>query len=571
MHQFGLAELMSVIPLKPQAGNYTFTGGGKMNLAIKGPLSDPSRLSITSGFELTDCQARNIITRTTLSGIFLKGSAAGTRQQNFHLIVDTFKANLGNGILGGRLEIINLNQLTFTSDLKANVNLKDLSRFIGISDSIQLDGTMNSSFRASGSLRQFSGNPLVNVVSAIQYGTFSFDRAAVSKKNFSYSAENISGSVFWNNHIRLDSFSLKLNESEVMINGSLYNFKPWFSGKGILKPELTVTCDIIDITKYLKNSNTSKTTNGKSPFFPTDVYLKANLNLKKFVAGKFEATDVSASLVAFEDSMLIERTSFSFPDGSISGKAVLKAEENGDFSLTCKAQPEKININQLFTVFNNFTQSFIIDKNLRGQLGGNIDFYARWDSTFTIIASSVKAIGNITISNGELVQFEPMLKLSRYIDVDELRHIRFKTLRNSIYISNRLVSIPEMNINSTAFNISVSGQHDFDNLFDYRVRVLLSEVLFNKARKRKHELNEFLVEESAADQTTIPLIIAGTPKDFDVRFDRKKAFSLSRNKDIIEEKPKPDNFRVEWEEPAGPATTGSPDIPESGVVIEWDE
>ena len=69
-------------------------------------------------------------------------------------------------------------------------------------------------------------------------------------------------------------------------------------------------------------------------------------------------------------------------------------------------------------------------------------------------------------------------------------------MKNEIYISDRMVTIPEMAIHSSAFNISVSGQQTFDNVFEYRLNVLLSEVLFNKARKRKKEIDEFLQEEN---------------------------------------------------------------------------
>jgi hypothetical protein len=171
-----------------------------------------------------------------------------------------------------------------------------------------------------------------------------------------------------------------------------------------------------------------------------------------------------------------------------------------------------------------------------------------------------------------------MLKLSKYIDVDELRHIRFKTLKNVIFIKDRQVTMPEMAMYSTAFNISVSGQHSFDNVFDYRLKVLLSEVLFNKARKKRHEINEFLVEETPSDQTTIPLIIAGTPKDFDVRFDRKRAFDLTRktmkDDDISpENKPAPSNFKIVWEEQVKPVEKEKPVSisHDSDFVIEWDE
>jgi len=177
------------------------------------------------------------------------------------------------------------------------------------------------------------------------------------------------------------------------------------------------------------------------------------------------------------------------------------------------------------------------------------------------------------------MQFEPMLKLSRYIDVEELRHIRFKTLENTIYIHNRLVTIPEMAIHSSAFNIRVSGQHAFDNQFDYRLDVLLSEVLFNKARKKKKEIDEFLIEETSEEQTTIPLIIAGTPDDFEVRFDRKKAFRLTRSN--VKNSPAnsitlPDkqNFQIEWEEPEDQQpvqNTESPNPNPSDFEVEWED
>ncbi len=85
---------------------------------------------------------------------------------------------------------------------------------------------------------------------------------------------------------------------------------------------------------------------------------------------------------------------------------------------------------------------------------------------------SLEANGKLEITDGELVQFEPMMKLSKYINVDELQLIHFKTLRNDIHIQDRTVTIPEMDIHSSAFNISAAGQQTFDNLFEYRINVL---------------------------------------------------------------------------------------------------
>ena len=45
------------------------------------------------------------------------------------------------------------------------------------------------------------------------------------------------------------------------------------------------------------------------------------------------------------------------------------------------------------------------------------------------------------------------------------------------------IIIPEMDIHSTALSVHVSGEHSFDNIMDYKVRLLLSDVLGNKIKK----------------------------------------------------------------------------------------
>jgi len=152
-------------------------------------------------------------------------------------------------------------------------------------------------------------------------------------------------------------------------------------------------------------------------------------------------------------------------------------------------------------------------------------------------------------------------------------------MKNVINIRNRMVSMPEMAIHSSAFNISVSGNHSFSHEFDYRLKVLLSEVLFNKARKKTKEMEDFLTEEAREDQTTIPLKITGTPDNFDVGFDRKKAFDLTRktindNDASAEKNATSGNFRIEWDESDQTdknVTRPAVRKDTSDFIIDWDE
>ena len=194
--------------------------------------------------------------------------------------------------------------------------------------------------------------------------------------------------------------------------------------------------------------------------------------------------------------------------------------------INCTADLNRIDIQQLFTSFNNFSQSFIVDENLSGKLGGKASFSACWDNHLNFIPSSLTAQADVEIINGELLKFEPMLSLSKYINVEELKHIKFKTLKNTIYIYDQNIRIPEMLINTSAFNIALSGTHSFDNDFDYRLRVALSDVLFKKAKRKKKEIEDYLIMENDAEKTVIPVSIIGNPDDFNVEFDSKRAFDL---------------------------------------------
>jgi hypothetical protein len=95
---------------------------------------------------------------------------------------------------------------------------------------------------------------------------------------------------------------------------------------------------------------------------------------------------------------------------------------------------------------------------------------------------------NLLVEKGELIDFKPLLSLSRFVQVDELRHVRFQDLQSNINISDRVVTIPKTTIRNSALNLEAWGTHSFDNQIDYHIQLLISELL---AKKRKNKDSEF--------------------------------------------------------------------------------
>ena len=81
-----------------------------------------------------------------------------------------------------------------------------------------------------------------------------------------------------------------------------------------------------------------------------------------------------------------------------------------------------------------------------------------------------------------------------------------------------------MDINSSALSVSIAGTHSFDNEIDYQVRLLLSELISKKFRKKNTNINsEFgIVEDDGLGHTTLYLKMTGNMDNPNIYFDKIK-------------------------------------------------
>jgi len=179
----------------------------------------------------------------------------------------------------------------------------------------------------------------------------------------------------------------------------------------------------------------------------------------------------------------------------VSTSGIIDASDSGKVVIRCEAAIEKININKMFVQFENFGQNTLQDKHIRGLGTANIEFISEMDSKLNLKMDKLYTKADIDIEKGELINFEPMKNLSSFINVSELEHIKFSNLKNQIEILNSRLIIPKTEIASNALNLSFSGSHTFNHDIDYRIKVLLSDLLAGKARRAKKENNEFGIEQ----------------------------------------------------------------------------
>ena len=105
----------------------------------------------------------------------------------------------------------------------------------------------------------------------MQKGHFHFTNAGIKLKNTPLSIENINGTASLDQSLQIDSLSLRINETDLLVSGKIQNLNGYLLHHELLKSDLYITTDILDISKYLKQSTGKQTTGYKSLFvFPCE-------------------------------------------------------------------------------------------------------------------------------------------------------------------------------------------------------------------------------------------------------------------------------------------------------------
>jgi hypothetical protein len=296
--------------------------------------------------------------------------------------------------------------------------------------------------------------------------------------------------------------------------------------------------------------------------------LRSDFSVDKLVYGKFTADSVKGFVTYKPRIFHFESFHLYAVDGSIAGNADVSQSSDMRIAITSSSELRSIDIQKLFFATNNFGQTVIPYNHLMGELSGNLTFASEWTNKLKLIDTSITANSDIEILNGQLIDYKPMLGLSRFIHVEELKDIKFRKLSNQVYIYNRKVIIPEMDIHSSAFNIKGSGVHHFDNRYDYRIQVQLNELLANKVKRRRKEIEEFgIVEEDGAGGIKVPIKIIGKGSQYNVDYDRKRAVSNFRANLANEKEEIKNLFRIHETEKED---QNLPDNRNERFIIDWD-
>lgn len=505
---------------------YTAEGDFYFNTTITGSYMNNDIPGVLVSFGIKDGSLSLKETDITLEDLNLTGTYSNGLTHTLsgsELVIKDFSSTLKSGKIKGNITVKNFSKPEIEMLLDANMDLAEMQEFLKIDSIESVKGKIDLSFSFKGSVNSEGGFKVNDFIKSTTSGKLNITDAELTIKNDFRKYTNINGKFeFSNNDLIVNSFSVMVNQSDYKFKGYFKNLLSFIfldDQKLLVDANLTsVKTELDDLLQY----NITSTDTTYRLIFPDKIEFKLNVDIGKLTFRKFTATNITGKVKLKNKQLLADPLTFNSVDGSIDGLVMVDGSQSGKLLISCDADIEDVNIKKLFYEFGNFGQSSMKDENLEGVATADVQFAGVWSDYLIPDMDKMYAKANIEIEKGRLLNYEPMKGLSTFLKVSDLNDVKFSTLHNQIEIKNKTITIPAMEIKSSAIDIIASGEHTFDNVINYHVQVKLSDLLAQKAKKAKPENEEFgVVADDGLGKTSLFILITGTVDNPVYKYDAK--------------------------------------------------
>lgn len=529
-----LSKIRKYLPEKylRKVSDYDPTGLLMVGCKIKGPLTRTKNPHIEINYFLNNGRVTYGKSDLKIKNLSFNGNFSNGSKNNFEtssVSLNDIKVMLGSTEYTGSLVISDLNHPKSEVVLKGRVYPGELREFFDIqkistaAGFVDIDIKLITDFWPKDTITQN------NIIDLRPEGSLFFNSFSIGLKSNKLLINKVNGNVSFSDIIRAGNLSFIYKGQEIKVNGEFRNLPEWFAGKPV---KLLVSADVafnrLIPEAFLTEPSTSAMTASKKTAIkmPGDIVLDINFKIDSLNYKTFFSSKIAGTLNYKPRLLTIKSVNMKSLSGTISGNGFIFQNSTkaviakGSFNVT------DIDVNKAFKTFHNFGQNFLKAENLAGTLSGSFSLLLPMDSLLNTQIKSLTAEGKYILINGALINFEPVKELSSFIELSELENIHFEKLENDFFIRNNFLYIPQMNVKSSAADLSVNGKHSFDNDYEYHVKMLLSEILSKKRKKTKSNVTEFgLVQDDGLGRTSILLKITGKGEEVKVGYDLKAAGS----------------------------------------------
>ena len=494
-------------------GNIYFNGSLKGFVAKKNPLEIKVNFGCSNA-SFYHPDIKEGIENAYFTGVFFNGGIMGDRAS--YLTIKDLKAKLRGRDLSGSLEVTNFTDPYLDLSAKSSIDAHYFFTVFPNEIVEKAQGEFDFDIIFKGKASDAKKKKFNELYSS---GEVTFRDFGLKFKNYPQAFSSCNGTfVFNKTDLSAKQFSGYLGRTDFYFNGVLGNVIPYLLYKNEpLMLDAEVRSENVDMDELVQ-SDAKTAQKSQEPYkFVLSPKLSLNLNCKigRLTFEKFRCARMEGNISLYNRNLELKNIKMDVAKGKINLNANLHQSKDTVFYTDLEFKSDKIQIDSVMYMTNNFGQTFIHYTNIKGFLTSDVKASFILDRYLNIRPKTILMDMTCSVKNGELVNFKPMRNLAKFVREEALEDIKFSELKNTIQIANSTLYIPEMEIRSNITKLSIMGSHTFDNYFEYRIKVPL----------RNYKKADNLEEEQALEGNQFSgfylyLILKGTPDGIKIIYDK---------------------------------------------------
>jgi hypothetical protein len=510
-----LRTIQELIPNRylTRANRLDYTGDASFELTMNGVLQKSKLPPFQLTFNLNNTSVRDTIVPIQIENLRLIGYYQNTPKDS--MVLQQVSGELNQKTFESDVSITNFQDPLLDLSFDGAISGATLQSLVDLPQVDSIQGEIVLDFTLTGKVSDLKNRKTIPKVRTTGDVTISDLNIVLVER--SYDLQQLQGNfIFNNNDLAISGFSGMIGDSDFELTGLIKNFLVFsMLDNQPLGIEADFSSDHLNLDQLLTAHGFSNNDDQSYHFsISPQLYLKLKCDIGDLQFRRFTGQSIRGNLDVKHQIVSSKEIRLKTMGGDILLSGDINAKSDSIY-VTSRTEFSQIHIDSLFYIFENFNQSFLVDNHLKGVVDANIESQMTFDHSLDVNPASIIADINTTIIGGQLNNFEPMQKLSRYLDGDKLDHMTFAELANDIHVENQTLYLPQMQVNSNVSDITIGGTHTFDQRIDYSV-----SAPFNNRNKVDKDAAFGSIEASTTGRSRVFLKITGTTSDYDVSYDK---------------------------------------------------
>ncbi|HEX6169769.1 MAG TPA: AsmA-like C-terminal region-containing protein [Chitinophagaceae bacterium] len=366
-----------------------------------------------------------------------------------------------------------MSTVDFSGTAEGRLTLDHIKQFVQLDPGTSISGILNADLG-------FSGN-----------------KTAIDKREFD--KININGNAIINNlkyisrdypkGITVSNTNLEFIDKMVLcknFNGSYLNSD--FTGRGVLDNligfimqdqrltgELNITADKINLNDWMATdtTTTSSTTSSAGPFIvPANIDLTINAKADKVKYDKVDYNNINGTLLLADETVKLKDVKTEALDGTMNFNGSYSTKTNKkDPAININYDVKDLDIQKTFYAFNTVQKLMPIGQFLAGKLQSQLSMTGNLNGNMMPDLNTLSGKGNLLLIEGLLKKFAPLEKLANALQIDHLKSITLKDVKQYIEFANGKVLVKPFNVKINDIEMHIGGMHGFDQSLDYIIEM----------------------------------------------------------------------------------------------------